>query len=149
MKRSVRRICVVVYYLALFALYPLLNSWGWEMVFFLGFLFVSPAQAAGTELLKALNEPDSKVDERQRQLINEVMSKAYFVFAFVLIVPALLLGYTDDMPAQAGEAVATYISGHLFSFFVLTLLVTTIPPAILMWLEPDPIGEERIVEGLA
>ena len=56
--------------------------------------------------------------------------------------PAFLLGFTDDLPAAIGAAVEGYITGHLFDFSVLTLLVITLPPAVMMWLEPDPLPEE-------
>ena len=143
--RLVRRVLVVLYYLILFALYPLVQGLFWETALFFVLLFASPATAAGTEMLKALNDPEAKADERQKAVINETMKKTYLVLAALLLVPAFLLGFTDDVPARVGEAANDYISNYLFSFRVLFLLISTLPPAVMMWLEPNPIEdfEER------
>ena len=142
MKRNTRRFWVVVYYLVLFVLFPLVPGWGWESLAFLVLLFASPAIVTGTDLLEALNDPEANADERQRSLINETMKRAYAVLAALLVVPAFLLGFTDDLPATVGAAVESYITGHLFDFTTLALLVATLPAAVLMWLEPDPLPED-------
>ena len=146
MKRNIRRFWVVLYYLVLFVLFPLVPGWGWESLAFLVLLFASPAIVTGTELLEALNDPDANADERQRSLINETMTRAYAVLAALLVVPSFLLGFTDDLPAAVGAAVEGYITGHLFDFMVLALLVATLPAAVLMWLEPDPLPDETDAE---
>ena len=66
MTRNVRRTWVVVYYLILFVVFPFVPGWGWETLAFLVLLFASPATITGTELLRALNDPEAKADERQR-----------------------------------------------------------------------------------
>ena len=139
--RSVRRVLVIAYYFILFALYPFVQGLFWETALFFILLFASPATAAGTEMLKALNDPEARADERQKEIINETMKKTYVVLAVLLLVPAFLLGFTDDVPTRMGEAVDGYISNYLFSFRILFLLISTLPPAVLMWLEPDPVPE--------
>ncbi len=146
--RSVRRVLVIAYYLVLFALYPLVQGVFWETALFFVLLFASPATAAGTEMLKALNDPEARADERQKGIINETMRKTYVVLAVMLLVPAFMLGFTDDLPTRVGEAVDGYLS-YLFSFRILFLLISTLPPAVLMWLEPDPVPEtEEPVENV-
>ena len=142
MTRNTRRIWVAAYYLVLFVLFPVVPGVWWEGLAFLVLLFASPATITGTELLRALNDPEAKADERQRVLINETVKKAYAVLAALLIVLAFLLGFTDNLPTAIGAAVEGYITGHLFDFSALTLLVITLPPAVMMWLEPDPLPDE-------
>jgi len=141
-RRNTRRIWVVIYYLILFALFPFIQNLWWEMLAFLVLLFASPAAVTGTELLKALNDPEAKADERQRVMINEIIKQAYWVLAAVLIIPAFFLGFTDDLPLRIGTGVERYITGHLFDFLTLAILFSTLPPAVMMWLEPDPVEDE-------
>ncbi len=144
--RSVRRVLVVFYYLTLFALYPLLAEWLGILAVVL-FLVLSPASAKGTELLKAYNQEDMKLDERQESLVKDAFVTAYLLFAGLLIATSFANIFLDTAPAWILVLNDRLIFGQLFSFRVLLLLAVTLPPAVIMWLEPDPVRDD-VFEGV-
>ena len=140
--RSVRRVLVVLYYLALLALYPLLAEWVGILALVL-FLVFSPVSAKGTELLKAYNE-DDRLDERQESLVKDAVITAYVLFAGLLIATSLANLFLDDAAAWILALNDRLIFDQLFSFRVLLILFVTLPPAVLMWLEPDPVQDDEL-----
>ena len=135
--RSVRRVLVVLYYLSLLMLYPLLAEWLGILALVLFFL-LSPTSVKGTELLKAYNEEDYDLDERQESLIKDAFVTAYALFAGLLIATSLANKFLDLAPAWLLTLNDRLIFDQLFTFRVLLLLAVTLPPAVIMWLEPDP-----------
>ena len=139
--RLVRRVLVVLYYLALFAFYPLLAEWLGILAVVL-FLIFSPASAKGTELLKAYNDKDANLDERQESLVKDAFVAAYLLFAGLLIATSLANKSLDLAPAWILTLNENLIFDQLFTFRVLLILFATLPSAALMWLEPDPPADE-------
>lgn len=146
-KRSVRRTLVVVYFLALLVLYPPLADRMGTLPLFL-FLSFSPASAKGTELLKAYNERFD-FDERQNSLVKNAVAVAYTIFAGLLLATSLANIFLPYASAGLQNLNDKLIFSQLFTFRALLILFVTLPPAVMMWLEPNPPIDESKAAVLA
>ena len=148
-KRSVRRVLVVVYFLLFGLFYPLLEDKIGILALLL-FIILSPASAWGSELLEAYNDDEAHLDERQESLVKDALIVAYAIFAGLLIATGYANQFLADAPVWLLEARDSSIFGHMFEPRVLVLFTVTLPPAVLMWLEPDPIQDEfQAVEAVS
>ena len=139
-KRSVRRALVIIYFFALFVIYPLLEDKSTTLVLFL-FLSFSPISARGTELLRAYNG-DFDFDERQKSLVKDAITTAYVLLAGLLLAVSAANVFLPYAPVWLQTLNDSLILGQLFTFRALLVLSLTLPPAVLMWLEPNPLPNE-------
>lgn len=113
-------------------------SWGWLAVVgplgfltLLGYAFISAFQAG---LLAP--QTGGALDERQRTVQDRAFRVSYWIFSTGVLFAALY-GY---IAADSGSFWLPETSNELQAvFWGFWLLATTLPAAVLCWLEPDPI----------
>ena len=137
-KQFPRRIIVVLYFL-LFLVYPVFDDFlGFNA--FIAFIIFSPLTFKISSLVKAYYNDNP--DERERNLINHAHRLAYTILVPTLIAVLLTQRYGNDPAGRLESLNAVLVFTDLTNLLPFVILALTLPPAIMMWLEPDPISEE-------
>lgn len=140
-KRNVRRIWVVIYY-TLFAFYPALDERLGFAAFVL-FLVASPLALKLSSLVQAYYNDDP--DEREIELINGAHRLAYTILVPTLVVVLLVNRYAGPSGPELAALSRYLVFDHLLTLLPLVIFALTLPPAVMMWLEPDPLPNEPTV----
>jgi len=90
------------------------------------------------------NNPDDRLDERQRRVRDAAYRWAYAISSATVFL-ALLYWYIAADVADADKLklwLPSTFGERNAVFWGAWLLLTTLPAAVLAWLEPDPVGDE-------
>ena len=140
--RSSRRTLVVVYYV-LFLFYPFFDAVLGFAAFVL-FLVVSPLVLKLSSLVRAYYNDDP--DEREIGLINQAHRLAYGILVPTVVVVMLVNRYGGE-PGPGLQTLSRYlVFDHLLTLLPFVILALTLPAAVMLWLEPDPIEEDASTE---
>jgi len=89
-------------------------------------------------------QPDRTLDERQRAVQDRSLRVAYGILATGVLLAALYGLMAADSGALWLPGTANALQAV---FWGVWLLVTTLPAAVLCWLEPDPVQGEMTLVG--
>ena len=143
-KQSGRRILVISYYLLFLSIYTSLENYLGVIASIL-FLLLSPLSFKLSSLIKAYNNDNP--DEREHELINQAHRLAYAILV-PTIITVLMIEETQD-PTRLAVLSNLIVLDDLTKLWPFAIFATTLPAAIMMWLEPDPIQDELQLVGEA
>lgn len=136
-KQLGRRILVINYYLLFLNIYPSLENYFGVMMSVL-FLFISPLSFKLSSVIKAYH--DDNPDEREHRLINQAHRIAYGILVPTIIV-VLIIEKTQN-PSALAVLSNVLVIDDLTNLWPFAIFASTLPAAIMMWLEPNPVQDE-------
>lgn len=144
LSRRQRRLYVVVYALALIALYPYLyDQLGFIAV--LLFALASPLYWSGRIIVDALTE--KPLDEREQQVAFQGFKTAYEILVVTILVSLAVNSYPVPDRHRVLNTYFLLNSEVLLNFGSLLLLAVVLPACVVAWYEPDPIPADQQTES--
>ena len=81
---------------------------------------------------------EDDLDERELAVRNAAYFTAYRAVAVYSIIACMALSYSSELSAS------TALSLMLWVFISLLAMILTLPPAVILWTEPDVLEEARV-----
>lgn len=144
--RTIRRALVLATYLGYMVLVAMfwarsvrdLPNWFLLLILVPGFVTLLSFAGLYTSTYSMADQPDKRLDERQRMVRDRAYRFAYHALAAVFLVAALYAYIALD----SGSLWFPRTSNQLNAFFWgAMLLATTLPTAVIAWTEPDDLDE--------
>lgn len=144
--RTIRRALVLATYLGYMVLVAMfwarsvrdLPDWFLLLILVPGFVTLLSFAGLYTSTYSMADQPDKRLDERQRMVRDRAYRFAYQALAAVFLVAALYAYIALD----SGSLWFPRTSNQLNAFFWgAMLLATTLPTAVIAWTEPDDLDE--------
>lgn len=140
-KQHTRRAVVMIYYLLFLMVYPLLAFFLGNLTAAIVFLVFSPLMYKASGIVRAYHR--DRPDERERQAIIEAHFIAYSILVPLIIAVLLSQQYSPEpVPAWVLRVQPYVVLDQLLTLWPFVVLTLTLPAAVMMWLEPDPVRDE-------